>query len=95
MSTGKVVMLIFLQVKGLRKYILFVSLFRCSGLSEMYIHILTELLVSQALFLGVHNTCILRKLLLASVALVVTPVHVIFGCIQARGICSLELSAIQ
>ena len=31
-------MLIFLQVKGLRKYILFVSLFRCSGLSEMYIH---------------------------------------------------------
>ena len=37
MST-EVVMLIFLHVKGLRKYILFVRLFRCSGLREMYIH---------------------------------------------------------
>jgi hypothetical protein len=100
-STGAVVMMIVSQVKGLLKCILFVRLFRCSGLREMYIYTLVFLysqncLPSLAVFLGVHNTCILRTLLLlTSVALVVTPVHVIFGCVQARGTCSPEISAIQ
>ena len=95
MSTGAGVMLIVSQVKRLLKCVLFMRLFRCSGLREMYIHwsSYTHKIACNSGFIPQHMY--LKKIVMvASVALVVTPVHVIFSCIQARGTCSPEIFAI-
>ena len=58
--------------------------------------ILTELFAIPGCIPGSSQHMYLENIvLLASVALVVSPVHVIFGCVQARGTCSPEISAIQ